>query len=131
MAAIELTTYKDLIDHVVDFLGANPSGEAHRDARRAVLAGLRNLASAHRWFYYFSRGHLATAAPYSLGTVAYTHSTGLYPRLVTLTDGAWPEWAALGTVVLGNIAYDVAARYSSTLLGLSAASNPGMDLAPA
>lgn len=125
---VALTTWKDLIDHLVDWLGANPGAEAHRDAKRASLAALRALASAHRWSYYFDRFRVATAAPYTTGTVVYDHTGGSYERVLTLTGGTWPAWAAQGTVVIADISYEVADRKSDTEVTLSVASNPGADV---
>lgn len=129
MASVRLTTWKDLIDHLVDWLGANPGAEAHRDARRASLNGLRDLATAHRWSYFYGRGRINTSAPYSAGTIAYTHTGGLAERLVTLTGGVWPFWAALGYINIGQISYEVATRLSDTKITLSSVSNPGADVA--
>lgn len=124
-----MTTWKDLIDHLVDWLGGNPGAEAHRDARRASLQGLRKLASAARWSYLYDRLRVNTVAPYSTGTVAYDHAGGAHERLLTLTSGTWPEWAAQGSVRIGEVSYEVAERKSDTLVTLSVNSNPGADVA--
>jgi hypothetical protein len=129
MASARLTTWSDLIDHLVDWLGSSPGAEAHRDARRASLGGLRDLANAHRWSYFYGRGRVVTSAPYSAGTVSYDHTGGSSERLLTLSGGAWPSWAAQGTVRVGEVGYDAATRLSDTQLTLSSTSNPGADLA--
>lgn len=129
MARAELFTYKDLTDHAIDYLGANPSGEAGRDARRASLAALRSLATASRWSYYFQRYRLNLAAPYLTGTVVYDHAGGAYERVLTLTGGTWPSWAGQGTVQIANVVYEVADRKSATEVTLSVNSNPGEDVA--
>lgn len=125
MATARQTTYKDVLDHLVDFLGVNVAKEAVRDARRALLSAYREFGAVRRWSFYYQRGRLSTVAPYSTGTVAYTHST----RTLTLTSGTWPTWAANGVVAISNVAYDVQTRTSNTALVLSSTSNPGADVA--
>ncbi len=126
---MSLTTFKDLIDHLTDWVGANPGAEVQRDARRSILGGLRDLSTAHRWSYFYSRGKLHLSAPYATGTIAYDHTGGASERLVTLSDGTWPSWAALGILVLDNIGYEVSSRLSDTEITLTSASNPGEDVA--
>lgn len=129
MPSVRLTTWKDLIDHLVDWCGSNPAGEVHRDARRASLGGLRDLATAHRWSYYYGRGRINTNAPYSTGTITYTHTGGAAERLVTLDSGTWPAWAANGYLSFDSISYEVGTRISDSQLTLTSASNPGQDVA--
>jgi len=125
---IEMVCWRDLIDHAVDYLGASPSGEARRDARRASLEALRDLASAGEWHYYYDRWRLNLVGAYLSGTVDYDHTGGASERLLTLTGGVWPAWAAFGTVVMDNIPYEVASRLSDTALTLTENANPGADL---
>lgn len=122
---LKLTTYRDMIDHVLDYLGANPDASATRDARRAIQNAYRDLASRHHWSYYYTRGRLGTVAPYSTGTINYTQAT----RTVTLSDGVFPSWASQGVLVITNVAYEIATNPSNTTLVLTQHSNPGTDLA--
>jgi hypothetical protein len=124
-----LTTYSDMIAHLTDYLGGNATKEASRDARRAILNAYREIASAHPWSYYYSRLHLTTVAPYSTGTIAYTQTGGTYERMVVLTGGTWPAWAAYGQIVLDNIVYEVAELKDSVTLTLGIDANPGADIA--
>jgi hypothetical protein len=125
---VELTTWDDVITHLVDWMGGNPGQEARRDARRASIHALRELGNAHNWTYYYAKGRLTTVAPYATGTIQYDHTGGAYERLVTLTGGLWPDWAASGTLDIGNVNYEVYARIDSTRLQLSTNSNPGADI---
>lgn len=129
MPAPQLFTYKDLIDHLVDYIGSNASKEAVRDARRAAQDGCRELASAHSWSYYMQRGRIVTSDDYTTGTLAYDHTGGAYERMVTLTTGTWPSWAALGQLVIDNVVYQVAERKSDSIITLTYAHNPGEDVA--
>ena len=124
MASIQLTTWKDVLDHLLDWLGANPSAEALRDCRRASLAAQREVTTSNNWVYYYTRGRMVTVAPQNVGTAQYTNST----RTVTLTGATWPSWALYGCVVLNNITYQVASVTDSTDLVLSVNSNPGADI---
>ncbi len=123
-----LVTYSDLIAHILDYLGSNATQEAARDARRAALDAYRELSHAHRWMYYQSRGRVQTVAHYNTGTIAYDHTGGLYERMLTLTDGVWPTWAARGTVLVDQVVYLVAERKSDTVVTLNIDSNPGLDV---
>ena len=127
MATVVQTTYRDAIDHLVDFLGQSGAGGnvEKRDAKRAILAAYRELAAIRRWTYFYARGRIATVASYSTGTITYTNST----RTLTLASGTWPTWAAYGTVVISSTAYEVASRSSSTDLILTQQNNPGADIA--
>lgn len=129
MASIALYTYADLVDHLIDYLGANPSAEAKRDCRRAAQHGMRELASAHNWCYYYQVGVVNLVAPQDDGTVEYDHEGGSYERVVTLTGDTWPDWSPFATLRLGDVAYEVASRKSDTEITLSVNSNPGADAA--
>jgi hypothetical protein len=126
---VGLTTFKDAIDHGVDFMGATVSNEAARDARRAVLAALREIANIHRWSYYYQRGRIGTSAQQTTGTIDYDHTGGTHERQVTLASGTWPDWAAFGVLVISNVAYEIADKKTSTVITLSSTSNPGADVA--
>ncbi len=122
---MSLTTYKDLIDHTIDWLGVNPGREAHRDARRAVLEAMRELQTRHTWSYYTTVGRIALVAPYQTGTCTYSAAT----RTVTLTGGTFPTWADRGMWLYGTAAYEVQTRVSGTQLILASGNEPGVDLA--
>jgi len=125
MASASLTTFQDLIQHLLDYIGddARPSGQRH--TKRAILAAYRDFPTAHRWSYYYQRGRVTTVAPYKTGTVAYANSS----RIVTLTGGTFPTWAAFGRITINDINYEIATRESNTSLKLSVNSNPGADIA--
>jgi hypothetical protein len=133
------TTYKDLLDHVLDYIGGDPSAEATRVGRRAVQAGLRGYAHGHRWSYYYSRGRVVTQAMQTAGTVQYTQAT----RQCVLTGATWPSWAPLGTILLSPtvfiaghptvqaaVPYAIATLDTPTQITLSINNNPGQDLGP-
>jgi hypothetical protein len=120
-----LFTYKDAVDHLMDWCGGGIDPIGRRQARQACQEALREVANAHRWSFYYQHGRVTTVDQYTTGTVAYTHST----RTVTLTGGTWPTWAAYGTLRIGNVPYAVASRTSNSAIVLEEESNPGADVA--
>lgn len=128
MGRVTLLTYKDLVDHLVDWMGANPSAEAHRDARRAILSAMEELTAEANWSYLYDRYRVTTSAPYNTGTIAYDHTGGTNERMVTLTDGIWPDWADQGTLLIGTNVYEVSSRISDSIITLTSNTNPGEDL---
>lgn len=130
MATRYLTTYYDVVDHLMDFLGSSASGTRDRgECRRAVLEALREIVNLHRWSYYHQIGRVNTVASYETGTVEYDHTGGVYERQLTLTGGTWPTWAQNGTVIIDSVPYDVFDRKSDSVVTLSSNSNPGADVA--
>jgi hypothetical protein len=121
-------TYQDVLDRLVDYLGGNPAEAVQRDCRRAIQEAYRDVAAAHTWTYLLRHGRIVTNAPASAGTIAYQHSSGSVPRLVTLTGGTWPAWAAGGYLRVGTVAYRVASVVNATQLTLEEEVNPGQDL---
>src|SRR5688572_30035894 len=103
-----LVTYDDLTSHAIDYGMQARDAETERFARRAVLAAYADLPNHHRWSYYKEVGRLVTVDDYSTGTVEFDYTAGANERQLTLTDGTWPEWAALGAVVIDTTPYSVA-----------------------
>ena len=115
----------DLFDRLIDFPGADASGDrASREARRAMQDAIRAFPALHSWTYLYKHGRIQLVASYSTGTVAYTHST----LTLTLTTGTWPSWAALGRVRIGDVISEVATRTSDSILVLDSVVNPGADI---
>lgn len=126
---MDLPTYRDVLDHLIDYQHGSPAPYVHRNARRAIIHALRVLANSYQWPYWTQVGRVNTHAPYNTGTVTYDHTGGAYERVLTLTGGTWPDWAAYGIVVIGATKYSVAERQSSTQLQLEVYHNPGEDIA--
>lgn len=129
MATVPLTTFADVVEYLVQYVGDNGTQDALRDCRRAAIDGLRELASAHEWSYYWTRGRVVTDAPQTSSTITYDHTGGAYERMVTIAAGTWPTWAKYGQLVISNIAYQVDDYKSSTVITLASSSNPGADVA--
>lgn len=127
--ASQLWTYSDVLEAMLDWQGANPQPQMERQSRRAILAALDEVSQAHHWSFYYRDRFITTSAPYSTGTIQYDHSGGSYERVVVLTSGTWPTWAADGVLRIGTVNYEVLSRQSTTELQLSINSNPGADVA--
>ncbi len=96
--------------------------------KRSIDNAYRALTNLKEWSYYYYRGRINTAASYSTGTIAYTHST----RTVTLSSGTLPSNTDLCILRIGSVDYPVV--NGSTNIGagtfqLSVNANPGSDVA--
>lgn len=144
------TTYSDLLTHCLDYLGSDPGVAATRDAKRAILEAIRDIANCHNWSYLYKHGRIITNGAYDStvpgSTLQYQQSGGTYPRQVTLTGDVWPDWVVGGTYLrmqspivdvqnddnvqdnTSVVNYKVAERKSATVLTLDDQVNPGFDL---
>jgi hypothetical protein len=129
MAAPALLTVADMVEYLVDYQGGTVREESTRDCKRAIAQAIREFPNEHKWSYYYQLGRIVTRAPYSTGTFAYDHTGGTYERLVTLTGGTFPAWAAEGVFRIGSVDYEVAERKSDTEITLEIGQNPGADVA--
>lgn len=126
---MRLTTFADLIRHTINYMGKDASDSAAVDAREAVLDAYTDMAAVNAWNYYKRVFRLPTYAAYTTGTVVYDATGGAYERVLTLTGGVWPDWAAYGSVSIGDVSYQASERKSNTQLTLSRNANPGADVA--
>ncbi|HUR52922.1 MAG TPA: hypothetical protein VMZ71_02240 [Gemmataceae bacterium] len=124
-----MLTYADLLDHVLAYAGTDAGASASTRHRAAVQAAMKCIPGKHDWAYLWALGRVTTSEPYSTGTVEFDYTGGLYERMLTLTTGTWPDWAASGYVVIADVPYAVDERKSATVLTLTSAMNPGADVA--
>lgn len=126
----DLWTFADAVRHLLDLheLDSN-SGLNKRNARASLLKAYRDLPSRTAWNYYYRQRLLQTVAAYSTGTVAFDYTGGASERMLTLTTGTWPSWAAFGRVIIDDVHYEVATRESNSIITLTETSNPGADVA--
>ncbi len=125
-----MRTWYDMVELLTQTIEASATdGRAVYLARLAVQQGIKDLGAQRDWSDRKAWFNFASNADYSTGTIAYDHTGGAYERLVTLTDGTWPSWAASGTVLISNVPYLVERRLSDTTLTLRPTSNPGADVA--
>ncbi len=125
MAAPTLTTYRDAIEHLIDWSGGQPEESDQNRVRRAILSAYRHIASVHDWRYYKRHGRINLVASQATGTVAYSATS----RQVTLTGATWPTWARYGRIIFGsdNNVYKASERTSDTVLTLVADFAPVAD----
>jgi hypothetical protein len=147
---ISYTTFEDVLNHGLDYLGAASSAQALRDCRRAALEAYRDLANAHNWSYLYTHGRIITNGMYDStvanSTLQYAQSGGTYPRMATISGDVWPTWAAGSYIrcqaptvapensdapvdLSGVVAYKVVERISATVVVLDGLINPGFDIA--
>ena len=124
----EVYTFQDAVEAVLMSHDIGRDGINEARARQAVREAYRDIPSRHSWSYFNRQRLLQTVASYSTGTVVYDHTGGANERMLTLTSGTWPTWAAYGRVIISGVHYDVATRESSSIITLTDTSNPGDDV---
>lgn len=110
--------FKDLIDHARDWAGM-PVGQGNsRLIYQAVQSAVRECEYARPWQFMRRYGRVSLDVPYSTGTIDYDDTGGAYERMVVLTGGTWPSWAADGVLEVDGKSYFVERRISDTVLTL-------------
>jgi len=132
---ISFTTFQDVLDHGVDYLGGNPSDQVKRDCVRAILESYRDLANAFNWTYLYTASRLNTTGSYdstvSGATLTYLASGGTYLRQATISGDTWPAWAGDGVIRIGTVGYKVDQRISATTVTLDETICPASDITSA
>ncbi len=125
-----IVTFDDVLDHLLGYAGADASRGATTLHRRAIQAAYQVVPTRHTWTCYIGVARVNTNGSYNTGTIEFDFTGGTYERMLTLTGGTWPAWAALGYVVINNIPYNVESRKSDTVLTLALSTCPQADVAP-
>lgn len=129
MAAPELMTFQDLLDHLVGYRHGGTDDNTHRDIKRACLSAYDDIQLRFNWRYYEREAQVTVNALYSTGTIAFDYTGGSSERLVTLSSGTFPTWAYFGRIKIAGIVYDVDSRLSTTTLTLVEGNSPVADVA--
>lgn len=129
MSEVEVWTFHDTVEHLLDLYDLPYEGRNLRQAVRAVLKAYRDLPQAHRWSYFYRSQPLRTEASQDTGSVVYDHTGGTFERQLTLSGATWPTTAAYGRVTFADTVYDVSTRESDTIVTLTEEGNPGADVA--
>lgn len=124
-----MRTLLDLHDRLRAYVGNDISAEKSNAVTRAAAEAVNAISSKADWLFYRTWGRLATSAPYAVGTIEFDLTGGTVERQVILSTGVWPTWAAYGTLVINNVTYDVARRWSDTVISLKANDCPSADVA--
>jgi hypothetical protein len=125
----EIQTYSDSVQYVLDSHALERAPLNERHARSAVRRAYSDLPKKHAWNYYYRQRLMQTVEDYSTGTIVYDHTGGAHERMLTLTTGTWPSWAAYGRVIIDDVHYEVDDRKSDSIITLTETSNPGADVA--
>lgn len=125
--AARITTFRDLVEHVVDMAGGVTYDQHSTQIKRAVNEAVRDLFNIHQWRYAIRQHSVPLNAGQSSSTITYTHST----RALDIAAGSWPTMtdAANWSVLIAGNVYRVQARTSSTSLTLHPVLNPGANIA--
>ena len=108
----------DLLERLIDFTGSEGAAESEASVRkcsRAIQDTLRLFPGLHRWTYHYTWHRFHLVPLYNTGTIEYDATT----RVLTLTDGVWPSWAADGNVRINDIVARVQSRTSNSVIVLS------------
>lgn len=124
-----LTTYKDLIDGLIDYVGGANTKETERKARRAVQNAYTEMVSSHSWSYLWNRSRVMTVPQQTSGdgsSIQYTDATAT----VVLTGDTWPSWTSYGCIILDQFIMNVGTVLNDGVtLILDPATTLGYDLA--
>lgn len=125
MAATNLWTYRDAIDHLLDFTDSLPQEAVLNRVRSAVQTAYRDVTADRKWRYFQRHHRVMLEAPRSTGTMSYANST----RIVTLTGSTFPASAACWTLAVDGYTplYKIASYTDATHVVLDATFNPGED----
>lgn len=127
--AVELLTYNDCVQHLLDVFQVNDTGVMGRRARIAIDSVYRDLPYKINWRYYQRRATFQTVASYSTGTVAFDLTGGSSERLVTLSSGTFPSWTQYGRITIDSVSYKIATNPSTTTVTLYEEDCPAADVA--
>lgn len=127
--ALELWTYQDTVEHLLDVFDLDRTNRNLRLARSSILNTYRDMPNRCRWAYYDRQYILKTVASQTTGTIEFDYTGGSSELLVTLTGATWPSWAEYGRLIINDVHYEIDKRLSSTTLTLKTDSNPGADVA--
>lgn len=129
MSQTIIWTYQDAVDFILDSEGLESTALMNvRNAKRAVMEAMRRLYNITSvWSIYKARYNFTANAPYTTGTITYDATT----RVVTLTGGTFPSWAARGRLRIATLPYTIETRNSDTSITLKLDSCPASDITTA
>ena len=110
-----VASYSSLLEragHYLFGIRTGYSGDQTTDIEECIKDGLHDIYAAHSWSFFRPIKEITTTAPYDTGTI--TIASGV----VTLSDGTFPTWAAVGVLLIDNEYYDVDTRDGNTQITL-------------
>ena len=109
---VNYSSLLERVGHQLFGIRSGYSNDQTTDIEECIKDGLRDVYTAHSWSFFRPVKEITTTAPYSTGTI--TIASGV----VTLTDGVFPSWAAVGVLLIDNEYYDVDTRDGDTQITL-------------
>lgn len=122
--ALNIYTYQDAVDLLVDYLGGNAEAASARDVRKAILEAYDELCGEKKWSHLSRSHYVQTELPVT-GTLAYDAGTTTF----TIDTGTFPTWAVGATLSVGDLRCRITARPTSTTLTPADATLPSDDIA--
>lgn len=129
MAVEQILTYQDLIDRLAAYTGGGALDPDNADILAAAQDAYADVVHGFPWKYLTGKGRIILNGDYTTGTVEYDYTGGAHERMLTLTTGTWPTWAAYGTIKIGDLIYAVEDRKSSSIITLVDGQCPTADIA--
>jgi len=108
-------TYASLLERVGHYLFGIRTGfsaDQTSDIEDCIQDGLNDVYAAHSWSFFRPIEEITTTAPYDTGTIEVASG------VVTLTDGTFPSWAAVGVLQVDDEYHDVDTRDGDTQITL-------------
>lgn len=102
------TTIDDMATSLRDFIGADVRAQASRRVYTAITDAILDMATYHRWSYYYQHGRINTRPNHTNGLVYYDLGT----KTLTFTN-AIPGYAADCSITINDVIYPIETRASS------------------
>lgn len=107
-------TLQGLVSHVMDVFDLSDNEMDVRRAKRSAMWGYEQAMTRHQWNLYDDETTVYLNAEDKEGTISISSS-----GVVTRTSPAWPDWASLASLYIGDDrAYRVKSRDSDTQITL-------------
>lgn len=120
-----LYTAFDCLEYARRQVQGSQSAVGESTLKDAILEAYLEFSKAHPWLYLKAIHRFSTVAPYSTGTVTYTHST----RTATFSSGALPAGMDNGTLRISGVDYEIERRVDASTAILDSVHNPGANVA--
>ncbi len=107
--------YSSLLERVGHFLfgiRSAYSSDQTADIKECIKDGLNDVYTSHSWSFFRPIEPITTVAPYNTGTIEVVDG------VVTLSDGTFPSWAAVGVLKTDNKYYNVGTYTDGTTITL-------------
>lgn len=119
---MQLYTYQDAIQHLMDYCGGNNVAASEREIHKAARDAYNDLVNCRQWRYLLKRGRVDFVAPVN----TTCSSSG---NAFTKDTGTWPASALGSTLRVGLVGYPIVDISSdSTIIYCDTAMQPITDI---